>query len=134
MQSLQGGDGDVPELGARQAAALGQGRLLRESEDSVGEAPPPIREALLQPPGALIRQDFLNAEGDFRDRHGRQSQFGVMLHQPGQHSRVRRFPQGFRDHVGVEEDQSSRPVWTFRSSRITASRSISVPQVAESRS
>jgi hypothetical protein len=68
--------------------AIGQRRLLSQSEDPASKPMPPIGKASLQPGGTSIWQNLLNAKGDFCNCDGRQGQFGVMTDEPRYHCRV----------------------------------------------
>ena len=50
---------------------VSQRRFLRQPENPVGKATPPVGQTLLQPQRPLIRSNLLDAEGDFGDGHGR---------------------------------------------------------------
>ena len=113
--------------------AVSQRRFLRQPEYPVGEATPPVGQTLLKPYRPLIGSNFLDAEGDLGDGHGRQGKLGIMPDEPVDHRRIRRFAQGLRHDVRVEEDQRSGPAWVRRPSRMTASRSMSVPALADNR-
>lgn len=106
---------------------IGQGCILCQPKDPVIESAAPIVQSIHQAIRAFIGPDFGNAEGDFSDGDGRKREFCIMLDEPGDNRRVRRFSQSFRDDVCIQENQSSIPAWWSRPSRITFSRSISVP-------
>jgi hypothetical protein len=107
--------------------AVGECRGFREREDPVGKTVAPRGQPLLQASGPLVGANFPDAEGDLGNGHRRQCQLCVVTHEPGDHSGVWRLTQRLRDDVGVEEDQSSGPGLIFRVSRMTTSRSRSLP-------
>lgn len=61
---------------------------------------------MLQPIGTLIRSYFLDAERDFGNRHRGKGQFRIMADKPSQYG----FVWCLRNHVNIEENQSSGPV------------------------
>jgi hypothetical protein len=56
---------------------------------------------LLKPYRALIRQNLLYAEGDFGDRHCRQSQFGIKPNEPVYYRRLGRDLRNVSDRMLV---------------------------------
>ena len=113
--------------------AISQSSRFGESENTVGETVTPIGEVLFQSNGSLIEMNFADTESDFGNCHGRQSKFRIVPHEPGDYGGVGDFTKCLRDDVGIEKDQSSGPELICRLSRITASRSISVPRSRERR-
>ena len=84
--------------------AVGKGRSFGERKDPVGKTVTPRREPLLQACGPLVGTNFADAEGDLGNRHRRQSELGVVAHEPSYHGGVWRLAQRLRDDVGIEKD------------------------------
>jgi len=125
--SVGHGHGSALSEGCTHDVAVGERGGFREGEDPVGKTVAPRGQALLQARGPLVGENFPDAEGEFGNCHRRRCQLCIVAHEPGDYSGVWRLAQRLLDDVGIEEDQSSGLGLIFRFSRMTTSRSKSLP-------
>lgn len=113
--------------------AIGKGSLFRQSEDACRKATTPIDKPFFQAKSALTGSYFFYTERNLGDCDRREREFGIMTSEPGNDRFIRLFPEGFGNDIRVQENQRSMPVFFFRPSLMTASRSMSSASLSAAR-